>query len=193
MQDAVAVLEAVAGSDAPPTVLLGHSMGGAIAVHAAASGRVRSLAGLLVVDVVEGSALQVTYSCQGLLPALLWQWADLLTTLLQALPVMPQILSQRPGSFSSLDAAIEWALASGTPVSGASQLWPEAKLTLCWVRRPVQAAQHSGNHSPLNAAARGHCRQRAAVVSCRSFSSAAAGRHKRKRHREITFGGVSGC
>lgn len=34
-------------------------MGGAIAVRAAASQRIRSLAGLVVVDVVEGTALQV--------------------------------------------------------------------------------------------------------------------------------------
>ena len=49
---------AIAGAEAPPTVLLGHSMGGAIAVRAAASGRILSLAGLVVVDVVEGTALQ---------------------------------------------------------------------------------------------------------------------------------------
>ena len=51
--------EALAGDHAPPTVLLGHSMGGAIAVRAAASQRISSLAGLVVVDVVEGTALQV--------------------------------------------------------------------------------------------------------------------------------------
>lgn len=35
MQDAVAVWEAVLGEEKPPTVLVGHSMGGAIATWAA--------------------------------------------------------------------------------------------------------------------------------------------------------------
>ena len=44
------------GQDAP-TLLLGHSMGGAIAVCAAATKAMPSLAGVVVVDVVEGTAL----------------------------------------------------------------------------------------------------------------------------------------
>ena len=35
MQDAVAVWQAVLGEEQPPTVLVGHSMGGAIATRAA--------------------------------------------------------------------------------------------------------------------------------------------------------------
>lgn len=34
---------------------------------------------------------------------------------MQALPVMPQILSQRPQFFATLDAALDWAVASGKP------------------------------------------------------------------------------
>ena len=62
MQDAVAEWTALAGASPPPMVLLGHSMGGAVAVHAAASGRMSSLAGVVMWDVVEGTALQVSRS-----------------------------------------------------------------------------------------------------------------------------------
>lgn len=37
-------------------MLIGHSMGGAIAVRAAATGRMASLEGVVVIDVVEGTA-----------------------------------------------------------------------------------------------------------------------------------------
>jgi len=37
-----------------PIVLIGHSMGGAIAVHTATANRLERLAGLIVIDVVEG-------------------------------------------------------------------------------------------------------------------------------------------
>ncbi len=39
------------------TVIVGHSMGGAIAVWAAATGRIPGLAGCCLVDIVEGTAL----------------------------------------------------------------------------------------------------------------------------------------
>lgn len=38
----------------PPIMLIGHSMGGAIAVHSAASNLVPNLLGLCMIDVVEG-------------------------------------------------------------------------------------------------------------------------------------------
>ena len=41
----------------PPVVLVGHSMGGALAVHAALSGQIDNLVGLCILDVVEGKAL----------------------------------------------------------------------------------------------------------------------------------------
>lgn len=40
--------------DEPKIVLVGHSMGGAIAVHVASTGLIKNLAGLVVIDVVEG-------------------------------------------------------------------------------------------------------------------------------------------
>ncbi len=41
----------------PPIGLVGHSMGGGGAVHAAVLGQISNLQGLVVVDVVEGTAL----------------------------------------------------------------------------------------------------------------------------------------
>ena len=40
-----------------PTLLVGHSMGGALAVRAAAGKGIQGLDGVVVVDVVEGTAL----------------------------------------------------------------------------------------------------------------------------------------
>lgn len=67
--------------------LVGHSMGGAIAVHLAATCKLPRLASLTVVDVVEGSALD-------------------------AVRHMNDFLKARPVSFPSLDAGIEWVLST---------------------------------------------------------------------------------
>lgn len=48
------VVEALYGDNPPPIMIIGHSMGGAIAVHTAAANHVPSLLGLCVIDVVEG-------------------------------------------------------------------------------------------------------------------------------------------
>lgn len=71
----------------PEVVLIGHSMGGALAVHTALEGQIDNLIGLVVVDVVEGTAMD-------------------------ALTSMQSFLRGRPKSFPSLDHAIEWALRS---------------------------------------------------------------------------------
>ncbi|RXH92498.1 hypothetical protein DVH24_033394 [Malus domestica] len=55
--DVVAVVKAMYGDSPPAIVLVGHSMGGSVAVHIAARKALSSLAGLVVVDVVEGTAL----------------------------------------------------------------------------------------------------------------------------------------
>lgn len=47
-------MEALYGENPPPIMMIGHSMGGAIAVHTAAANHVPSLLGLCVIDVVEG-------------------------------------------------------------------------------------------------------------------------------------------
>ncbi len=81
--DVVALLDALYSGSSTRIVLVGHSMGGAIAAKAAASGRIKNLAGLVVVDVVEGTALL-------------------------ALSHMHSILENRPQSFDSLESAIQW-------------------------------------------------------------------------------------
>ncbi|XP_053632083.1 protein phosphatase methylesterase 1 isoform X1 [Cherax quadricarinatus] len=82
------VVDAVYGSQQPPCVLIGHSMGGAIAVHTAYYGYVAGLAGLVVIDVVEGTAMD-------------------------ALSSMQSFLRGRPQNFNSLQNAIEWSVRSG--------------------------------------------------------------------------------
>ena len=48
-------MEALYGESPPPIMIIGHSMGGAIAVHTAVANHVPSLLGLCVIDVVEGN------------------------------------------------------------------------------------------------------------------------------------------
>lgn len=82
-EDVGAVLRALWPVEAPSVVLMGHSMGGAIAIHAAVKRRVPSLSGLVVIDVVEGTAVE-------------------------ALGSMQSFLRSRPKTFKSLEEAIEW-------------------------------------------------------------------------------------
>eukprot|EP00922_Rhytidocystis_sp_ex-Travisia-forbesii_P052857 GHVS01078396.1.p2 GENE.GHVS01078396.1~~GHVS01078396.1.p2 ORF type:complete len:290 (+),score=39.30 GHVS01078396.1:412-1281(+) len=70
-------------------VLVGHSMGGALAGHLAASGRIPNLIGLVVVDAVEGTAID-------------------------ALPAMRTFVRRLPKAFASPAEAVRWALDSKT-------------------------------------------------------------------------------
>lgn len=81
--DIVLIVKHIFGSEPPPIVLVGHSMGGAIAVHVAAIDQLPTLAGLIVIDVVEGTAME-------------------------ALASMQSFLRSRPKQFHSLEQAIEW-------------------------------------------------------------------------------------
>jgi len=58
-RDAVAVWDHLFGAARPPTVVLGHSLGGAVAIHASSLEGIPSLAATVVIDVVEGTAMQV--------------------------------------------------------------------------------------------------------------------------------------
>lgn len=86
-EDVVSVVKHVFGSDPPPIVLIGHSMGGAIAVHATATEQLPTIAGLIVIDVVEGTAME-------------------------ALASMQSFLRSKPKHFHSLEQAIEWRYVS---------------------------------------------------------------------------------
>lgn len=82
------IIDTLYGANAPPVLLIGHSMGGAIAVHSAAKNLVPSLQGLCVIDVVEGTAMD-------------------------ALNSMQTFLRSRPKIFNSVESAIEWSVKSG--------------------------------------------------------------------------------
>ncbi|KAI3765391.1 hypothetical protein L2E82_15424 [Cichorium intybus] len=86
--DVQAVVKKMYGDTPPAIVLIGHSMGGSVAVHVAAKKMLPSLAGLVVVDVVEGTAIA-------------------------SLMHMQKILSNRVQHFPSLEKAIEWNARSG--------------------------------------------------------------------------------
>ncbi|XP_042566833.1 protein phosphatase methylesterase 1 [Cyprinus carpio] len=87
-KDVGKVVEALYGENPPPIMIIGHSMGGAIAVHTAAANHVPSLLGLCVIDVVEGTAMD-------------------------ALNSMQNFLRGRPKTFKSVENAIEWSVKSG--------------------------------------------------------------------------------
>ncbi|KAL5776204.1 hypothetical protein ACOSP7_009130 [Xanthoceras sorbifolium] len=87
--DVFTVVKAMYGDSPPAIVLVGHSMGGSVAVHVAAKKTLRSLAGLVVVDVVEGTAMA-------------------------SLIHMQKILSSRMQHFSSIEKAIEWSVKGGS-------------------------------------------------------------------------------
>lgn len=82
------VVNSLYGEDPPPIILVGHSMGGAIAVHTTERKLVPSQIGLVVIDVVEGTAMD-------------------------ALNSMQSFLRGRPSIFKSLEHAIEWSVRSG--------------------------------------------------------------------------------
>lgn len=87
-QDVAEVLNGIYGDSAPPVILIGHSMGGAICVHVANMEVISSLIGIVVIDVVEGTALE-------------------------ALASMQSFLRSRPTTFKSIQHAVEWCVRSG--------------------------------------------------------------------------------
>lgn len=65
LSDVANVIRACYGETAPPIVLIGHGVGGAIAVHTASNMLLPSTVGLVAIDVVEGKGVFVsifTYS-----------------------------------------------------------------------------------------------------------------------------------
>ncbi|XP_069129081.1 protein phosphatase methylesterase 1-like [Argopecten irradians] len=86
--DVCDVVKSLYGDEPPPIILIGHSMGGAIAVHTAERNLIPSLIGLVVIDVVEGTAMD-------------------------SLNSMQSFLRGRPSTFKSLEHAIEWSVRSG--------------------------------------------------------------------------------
>ncbi|KAM0940754.1 putative protein phosphatase methylesterase-1 [Dioscorea sansibarensis] len=87
--DVLAVLKAMYGDSPPSIILVGHSMGGSVAIHAAAKKVITNLQGLIVVDVVEGTAMA-------------------------SLIHMQKILSNRMQYFPTIEKAIEWSVKGGS-------------------------------------------------------------------------------
>lgn len=71
------------------TVLVGHSLGAPVVVQVALTREIKHLLGLIMIDIVEGSAVD-------------------------ALKTLKQYLNMRPRSFPTEQAAIDWSLRSGT-------------------------------------------------------------------------------
>ncbi|XP_022901193.1 protein phosphatase methylesterase 1 [Onthophagus taurus] len=80
------IIKTIFTENIPPVVLIGHSMGGAIAVESAYL--IQTAVALCVIDVVEGSAME-------------------------SLSAMQSILRGRPNSFKTIDQAIQWSFRSG--------------------------------------------------------------------------------
>lgn len=92
--DMLSVIQAVFPDEStrPSLIMVGHSMGGAVAVATAHALEERSIArvsGVVMIDIVEGTSLQV-------------------------LPLMGDIVRRRPARFSSVEDAIRWHLESRT-------------------------------------------------------------------------------
>ncbi|XP_067136169.1 protein phosphatase methylesterase 1-like [Centruroides vittatus] len=83
------VIQNMYGSEnLPPVILIGHSMGGAVAVHVVHQDLIPTCIGLVVIDVVEGTAME-------------------------ALQSMQSFLRSRPSSFPTIENAVEWCVRSG--------------------------------------------------------------------------------
>uniref|UniRef100_A0A914W4J7 Protein phosphatase methylesterase 1 n=1 Tax=Plectus sambesii TaxID=2011161 RepID=A0A914W4J7_9BILA len=89
VQDIASIYTHLFPQDPPPTFVVGHSMGGALAVHVTNRQLIPHLIAVGVIDVVEGSAMD-------------------------ALHGMTNFLRGRPSHFESVEAAIEWCVKTGT-------------------------------------------------------------------------------
>ncbi|KAJ2325258.1 Protein phosphatase methylesterase 1 [Coemansia sp. RSA 2681] len=88
VDDFVGVIQSILPNNSRDMVLVGHSMGGAVVAHAAASKRLGNIAGLILIDIVEGSAMD-------------------------SLSSIPTFIGARPKSFASVESAIKWHVESG--------------------------------------------------------------------------------
>lgn len=90
VKDISEIFKKVYGDTDQSVCLVGHSMGGALAVHSLNAKAISAkVSALIVIDVVEGSAME-------------------------ALGGMVHFLHSRPSTFDSIEKAIRWCLSSGT-------------------------------------------------------------------------------
>merc|ERR1719348_1415449 len=129
-QDVASVLTSLPRDKDGGLVLVGHSMGGALAVLAGEK-EIPGLVGLVVIDVVEGTALE-------------------------ALASMHTVLSNRPSKFNSVEQAVEWAVRSGqvrnvesARVSMPGQIVsPEGVLAAALISPSPEAGESRGEAGP---------------------------------------------
>ncbi|XP_017771496.1 PREDICTED: protein phosphatase methylesterase 1 [Nicrophorus vespilloides] len=87
-EDVLQVIQSIyAGAAMPKIILIGHSLGGAVVVEVAS--KLENLAGVCVIDVVEGTALD-------------------------SLSGMQSILRGRPSGFKSISHAVQWGFRGGS-------------------------------------------------------------------------------
>lgn len=95
VDDIYKVYNVVYGEEKPKLIMIGHSLGGAIAIHLAAKNILPNLQALGVIDVVEGTALA-------------------------SLTTMRLILDKRPSSFPSIESAIQWCTNTHVTINSTS-------------------------------------------------------------------------
>lgn len=112
--DVANVIQACYGETPPPIILIGHGVGGAIAVHTASHMLLPSTVGLVAIDVVEGDWMHGKHSDERLLAWALTEVMGVFFSLgsaMEALHSIQNFLKGRPKSFKSVDHAIEWRFA----------------------------------------------------------------------------------
>ncbi|KAJ2544339.1 Protein phosphatase methylesterase 1 [Coemansia sp. RSA 1853] len=87
VDDLVGLFDTLFPDNRRDVVVVGHSMGGAIAAHAVSSKRIQNVRGLILIDIVEGSAMD-------------------------SLSAIPMFINARPKTFDSVENAIYWHIES---------------------------------------------------------------------------------
>ena len=88
VEDCLRVAKKYFGENQPKICLCGHSLGGSIAARVVNTQKLSNIVGLILIDVVEGTAME-------------------------SLPKMQLYLSNRPKNFKNVEQAIHWSIKSG--------------------------------------------------------------------------------
>lgn len=114
VSDVANVIQACYGETPPPIILIGHGVGGAIAVHTASNMLLPTTVGLVAIDVVEGEQVLEKQTEARLSARTLTEVTRFFSSLgsaMEALHSIQNFLKGRPKSFKSVDHAIEWRFA----------------------------------------------------------------------------------